>query len=211
VCHAIESYGLGALLALVLLVLLRIVDASTPPIDVACKIALEAIPLSIGVSVANTQFAASGGIGSDNNGHEQPGHPVLTEAGLTVAGAIVFAGNVAPTEEIMLLATRATAAHLLALIAFSLLLSYGLIFVAEFSGLQARRGAKGLLQSPWGETLLAYALSLLVTLGLLYAFHDVSLAESPYTTAAALVVLGLPAVVGGAAGRLLVGGAQQQA
>ena len=111
----------------------------------------------------------------------------------------------------MLLATRATTGHLLALIAFSLLLSYGLIFVAEFSGLEARLRSKGLLQSPWGETLLSYALSLLIALGLIYAFHDVALAESPYTTAAALVVLGLPAVVGGAAGRLLVGGAQQQA
>jgi uncharacterized membrane protein len=38
------------------LVLLRVIDADTPLADDASKVALEALPLSIGASVANTQF-----------------------------------------------------------------------------------------------------------------------------------------------------------
>jgi uncharacterized membrane protein len=39
---------------------------------------------------------------------------------------------------------------------------------------------------------------------MVYAFHSITFTESPYTTAAAVVILGLPATVGGAAGRLIV-------
>ena len=202
---AVESYGLGAVFALVLLFLLRIVDAATPPIDIACKTALEAIPLSLGISIANTQFLGGGNQqGQEDLGRKTRRYPALLDAGITIAGAIVFAANVAPTEEIMLLATRVTWVHLIALILFSLLLSYGIIFVAEFTGLQERRGSQGLLQTPVGETLMSYALSLLVALGLVMAFHDVTFTENPYTLVSAVVVLGLPATIGGAAGRLIV-------
>lgn len=207
VFDAVESYGLAVVFAFVLLVLLRIVDASTPVLDVATKVAVEAIPLSIGISIAAVQFTGGG----DSGGGEAQGsetarrrYPALLDAGIAVAGAIVFAFNVAPTEEILLLATRATPPHLLALMVFSLALSYGMIFVADFSGVQQRRSARGLLQTPAGETVMAYALALLVSAGMLYAFHPVTVGEHPYTFAAAMVVLGLPATVGGAAGRLLV-------
>lgn len=208
---AVESYALGAVFSLLLMALLRIVDQDTPRIDLACKVAIEAIPLSIGISIANTQFAGSRTNGAEGDNAENPEttpgtkpHPTLVEAGISVAGAIVFAFNVAPTEEIILLASRATWLHLVALIIFSLLLSYGMIFVAEFSGREQRLQTRGFLQSPLGETLLAYLLSLLVASGMVYAFHSLSFSESPYTLISAVVVLGLPATVGAAAGRLIV-------
>jgi len=174
---------------------------------VACKAAIEAIPLSIGISIANTQFGGGGGGGDASSGErerERRRHPTVTEGGIALAGAIVFAFNVAPTEEIVLSASRMTWLHLVTLVVFSLALSYGMIFVAEFTGLERRRNTEGFLQSPVGETLLAYLIALAVAFGMIGAFHGLSPAESPYTTLAATVVLGLPATVGGAAGRLLV-------
>lgn len=197
VTDSIEALGIGLLLSGLLLALLRIIDTSTPWIDIVSKTAVEAVPLSIGVSVANTQFATSGDSKRESSS-------VWADLGIALAGGIVFSFSVAPTEEIMRIASRITAVHLLALIAFSVLLAYGMIFVAEWSGLERRRRSPGLLQTPLGETLTAYALALGIGIVLLHLFHDIRLTESPFTTVAATVVLALPATIGGAAGRLLV-------
>lgn len=195
---ALESYALGALLALGLLFLLNIVDTATPLLDIVAKTAVEAVPLSIGVSIANTQFTGA------SNGGQKESPSVVHEAGLALAGSIVFAFNVAPTEEIIVLALRATFWHLLAILVVSLALSYGLIFVAELGDLETRRSSDGLLQKPAGETLLAYAIALGVAAAMVSAFHGLTFVQSPLTAVAATVVLALPAAVGGAAGRLLV-------
>ena len=206
---ALESYALGFAFALGLLVLLNVVrlgsggDDATPLLDAICKAAVEALPLSIGISIAATQFSGGGG-NDENEKRAERRYPGLVDAGIAVAGALVFAFNVAPTEEIYVLAARLTAGHLIALVVFSLALSYGMIFVADFSGRDRRHQADGLLQTPAGETLLAYALALLVSLALIYAFHALSFGQSAYTTLAATIVLALPATIGGAAGRLLV-------
>jgi len=204
---ALESYALGFVFALGLLVLLNVVqlggDNGTPLLDAVCKAAVEALPLSIGISIAATQFSG-GGENSEGEKRAERRYPGLVDAGLAVAGALVFAFNVAPTEEIFLIAARLTAGHLIALVVFSLALSYGMIFVADFSGRDRRHQDEGLLQTPAGETLLAYTLALLVSLALIYAFHTLSFGQSAYTTLAATIVLALPATIGGAAGRLLV-------
>lgn len=201
---AVEALAVGALFALFLLVLLRVIDADTPVADAASKVALEALPLAIGASVANTQFDP--GKRGREGGASPPGrrHPHLRDAGIALAGSLIFAANVAPTEEIALIASRMPWTHLLSLVAFSLLLSYGLIFVADFGGVEERRQGRGALQSPWGETLLAYGIALGVAFACVLAFHGTRPQESLFSTAALVIVLGLPATIGGAAGRLLV-------
>ncbi len=205
---AIESYALGFAFAFGLLALLDVVrvggaDDGRLLLDAVSKVAVEALPLSIGISIASTQFSGGGAEGGNQKRVERR-YPDLAEAGIAAAGSLVFAFNVAPTEEIFLLATRLTWGHLVALVIASLALSYGMIFVADFSGRDRRRQSTGPLQTPVGETLLAYALALLVSLALIYAFHALAFSISPYTTLGATVVLALPATIGGAVGRLLV-------
>ncbi len=208
VYDSFEALGIGILLALLLLFLLNIVGAGTPITDIACKTAVVAIPLSLGVSVANKQFSG-GGQDSDDEGQasaEQPASkisPDLYEAGIALAGSLLFAFNIPPTEEVMLIASRTTPLHLIGLVLFSLFLSYGLLFVAAFEGREERRKAEGLLQTPLGETLLAYLIALAVSFVLIVTFHAVTPQASLQTTIAATIVLGLPATIGGAAGRLL--------
>lgn len=205
-----ESLGLGILLGTVLLWLLGIIDGQTPLTDIATKVATEAIPLSLGVSIANTQFGGDRASGESGDETEQtakplsPGKATLRDAGITLAGCIILTANIAPTEEVMLLASSLGDIKLFLLVLFSLLLSYGMIFEAGFTGQETRRGSEGILQSPLGETLLAYAIALLVSLAMTIAFHGLILWDSPHTTCACMVVLALPATIGGAAGRLVV-------
>ena len=125
----------------------------------------------------------------------------LVDIGATVSGALLFAYNVAPTEEIILIATRMPAWHHLILMAASLALCYMILFAAGFQEREVY--VPSLFQHPWVETVIAYAIALLVALGLLYLVGVREAMSHTAVAAKCTVTLGLPAVVGGAAGRLI--------
>ncbi|MBC7807791.1 MAG: TIGR02587 family membrane protein [Akkermansiaceae bacterium] len=207
---AVEAVAIGVLLSTVLMALLGVIDSGTSLSETMSKIAVEAIPLAIGASVANTQF--DGGqedreASSDENPEAEETenrHKLLREIGIAAAGSVVFAASIAPTEEVALVAQRLSPLGLIAVAVFSLALSYGMIFIADFTGSEKRHKDAGILQSPLGETLLAYAVALAVSLAAVVFFHGVEIADSPFTVVALTVSLGLPAAIGGAAGRLIV-------
>jgi uncharacterized membrane protein len=93
-------------------------------------------------------------------------------------------------------------AHALALIALSLLLTYVIVFASGFGIGQHEQ--QGPFQSPLTETVLAYVLSLLVALVALALFDRVEWGDPLGEIVTMVLVLGLPAAVGGAAGRLVV-------
>lgn len=207
---ALEAIAIGIVLSAVLMLLIGVIDSATPFPEAMSKIAVEAIPLAIGASIANTQFdggqqdrAASDEEQPDDEASESR-HKTLREIGTAAAGSLVFAASIAPTEEVALVAQRLSPLGLIAIAGFSLALSYGMIFIADFTGSEARRNDPGILQSPIGETVLAYAVALTISLTAVCFFHSVEIAESPYTVVALTVSLGLPAAIGGAAGRLIV-------
>jgi putative integral membrane protein (TIGR02587 family) len=93
---------------------------------------------------------------------------------------------------------------LLATIVASLLISYGIVFVAGLTNQARRYQQKGLFHRPINETLVAYIISLMAGLLMLWFFHQLSL-DDPWTLwLSHAIVLGLPATIGGAAGRLVV-------
>ncbi|MBC8141006.1 MAG: TIGR02587 family membrane protein [Armatimonadetes bacterium] len=198
---AVESIAIGVLLAIALLFLLGVVDMQTSLVEAVSRVAVETVPLAMGASVANTQF------GSDDNSEDDSGESndsALREAGFAAAGALIFAASIAPTEEVALIAERLNPLGIAGIALFSLLLTCGMIFVADFTGGDKRRGAKGVLQSPLGETVLAYAIALIVAFVCVAYFHALSPLPNPYPMIALTVVLALPASVGGAVGRLIV-------
>lgn len=205
---ALEAVAIGIVLSGVLMVLIGVIDSGTSLADAVSKISVEAIPLAIGASVANTQF--NGGQKDRDSPEDSPQdsteirNTTFHEIGIAAAGSLVFAASVAPTEEVALIAQRLSPIGLICIAVFSLALSYGMIFVAGFTGAERRQNTSGILQSPMGETLLAYAVALAVSLTAVCFFHSVDVTRSPSSLIALTVSLGLPAAIGGAAGRLLV-------
>ena len=103
-----------------------------------------------------------------------------------------------------MLATEVPTLHLPAIILFSLLLTYAIVFVAEFGGRQRRRTTPGIAQRPLSETVLSYAASLVTSALILWLFGQIDPATDWFVAYAQVVLLGLPAAIGGAAGRLAV-------
>ena len=205
---AVESLAIGAILSAVLMVLLGVIDPGTSLADAVYRITAETVPLAMGASIASTQFDGGNSDrsgGEDDGGGEDAKSQILREVGIAAAGSLIFAASIAPTEEVALVAHRISPLGVLGIVVFSLLLSYGMIFVADFTGSETRqKEGQGVLQSPLGETVLCYAVALAVSFVAVNFFHGIAVNESLYNTVALTVTLGLPAAIGGAAGRLLV-------
>lgn len=126
----------------------------------------------------------------------------LADLGATVVGAVFISLSIAPTDEVPMIASAMTPIWLLAMMAASLLVSYAIVFVAGFSRQDQRRAHEGPFQHPITETVVCYLLALVTALVLLWIFQR---GLQPWPDLLARVgVLGLPAAIGGAAGRLAI-------
>ena len=199
---SVSTIGLGIVVAFVALLVLGRIEAGTSVRDAAGKVALEAIPIAFGASLAATQLSGNGGHRGSKAG-VGAFHRLLVGAG----GALLFALNVAPTEEPLMLGIEAHPVLLLLVMAATLLLTLALVFYADFGGRRTVRG-DGVLDQPLTETITSYALSLAVALLLLWSFGRTE-GASVQAIAGMTVMLAVVASVGAAIGRLLIGGEQE--
>jgi putative integral membrane protein (TIGR02587 family) len=170
------------------------------------RIAIELLPVTLGVSIANHLLPRAGSRqGDDEDRDAEAGvSPTLRELFAAAAGALLLSLNIAPTDEVRMIAGELGELRLVALVLFSLLISYIVVFEADLGDQHRRRRSKGILQGPLEETVAAYVVALLVCGGgawLVGAFPD---DPSLGTVLGQVVVLGVPGALGAAAGRLAV-------
>ncbi len=206
---SLETMGIAVVVSAVAMLLLGRIGPDVGLRDAIGKVALEAIPVAFGVSLAGSQMAAPG----DDARDDEQGSVAGDGAGagpfgrLTVAagGALLFALNVAPTEEPMLLGVEAPWWLLVLVAAATLAMTLAIVFYADFRGGRSAREPDGPLSGAVSETVAAYAVSLLLSLLLLWAFGRTD-GASLAAIAGMTVMLAVLASFGAAAGRLLVGG-----
>ena len=193
---AIVGMGLSILLSAVLLGLLARFDGGTSFENALGIIALTAMPVSLGFAVGSALAPAEGGEGSGRNTGG------VADLAIAAAGALVFALNIAPTAEPVLLAAELGEVQLALLVVASLVLPYAIVFFAEFGGRDQRVAHDGATQGPLIETILAYAVALGISAALLVLFGRIDAIDG--TALAQVVVLAFPASIGSALGRLIV-------
>jgi putative integral membrane protein (TIGR02587 family) len=193
------ALAVGFSAAAIVLVLLAVVTFDMSADEVFGKIALQAIPGSIGALLARSQLGGPRAHEKEQSRSAQYGGELF----LMAVGALFLAFNVAPTEEMVLIAYMMTEWHAVALVAASLLLMHAFVYAVEFHG-QTARLHDG---SPWGEflrlTVVAYAIALLISAYILWTFgRTEGLALDELLTE--VIVLGFPAAIGAAAARLIL-------
>ena len=193
---AVVGMGLSLLLSAILLVLLDRVGQETSVENVLGVAALTAIPVSIGFSIGTALAPRSGA----QNSEEIPGGS--GDLLVAAAGALVFALNIAPTEEPILLAAELDGVRLGLVVVASLVLPYLMVFYAEFGGRDRRVASDGATQGPLIETLLAYVVALVVSAAMLAMFGRMD--ELNGAATARVVTLAFPASIGAALGRMLI-------
>ena len=193
---AVVGMGLSVVLSALLLVLLDRVGRETSLENVLGVAALTAIPVSIGFSVGVALAPRRGG---EKAKQIQGGTGDLLVA---AAGALVFALNIAPTAEPIILAAELDGVRLGLLVVASLVFPYLMVFYAEFGGREHRVASDGATQGPITETLLAYGVAFVVSAAMLAMFGRVDMVNGAAT--ARVVTLAFPASIGAALGRLLI-------
>jgi putative integral membrane protein (TIGR02587 family) len=204
VIDSVEEMGLGLVVAGVVLFLLGQLESDMAAYEIIGKITVEAMTVAIGISVGTSQLGG-GDDKRDKAGAEASAKEEASFVGqlvIAACGAMLFAANVAPTEEIIMIATEARVQNLLGLAALSLLLTALILYYIEFAGSGRFVRANGVASVIVG-TVVTYAVALVVSAGVLWFFGRLD-EVTMITAVAQTIVLGFAATLGASAGRLLL-------
>jgi putative integral membrane protein (TIGR02587 family) len=197
------TLGIGLAISAVTLLVVGQITPGVLPLDTAARmIAIEGIPSAIGAGLAVTQLRPRLPTHDVDRRIERMPQDYQKMLATTV-GAVFFGFNIAPTDEPWKMMIEAETYHFPLIVVFSLVVSYMIVFLADFA--ERRPGCfEGALGSPLAETLVSYLISFAVAFGFLVAFGHVT-AETPiYYAVAATVMLSYVTTIGGSAGRVLI-------
>ena len=206
VAQAIEAMAVGIVVSLATLATLGRIHGDLPLESVLGMVAVQAIPLSLGAMVANLVFSPDSDRvhGEDGGKLGTPRTEFLSDVGATFAGAIFVGFALAPTAEIPMLAAGLDSWNLVGMVVFSLVAGYLIVFASGFDPSHHRTHRDGLFQGPFSETVLASVVSMIAAFAMLVGFGQLSLDDPPSIIVTKLLVLAVPASIGGAAGRVVV-------
>ena len=198
---SVEELGLGVIIAALTLYVIGRIGGHTTIDEALGKIFIEAGIVAIGVSVGTAQLGTNDdddvGMGSEGEDVHFGGQLVIT-----FCGAVLFAANVAPTDEILMIAAETSPARLLVLAAFSLAMGALVLFFTDF----ARASRYSPKETHWqavAGTIITYAIALVASAAILWFFGRFD-GQGLEIVVAEIVVLGFPATLGASAGRLLL-------
>lgn len=196
---ALVAWLVGFLAAAIVLFLLGELERGDGLREALGKVSLQAVPGSIGALLAQSQFGEAEAGARMRGGREE----YFSELFIMAVGALFLGFNVAPTEEVLIIAQRLGGASTLLLVVATLLVMHALVYWASFRGQPADR-----LRAPWWSmfarfTVVGYAISIALCTFLLWVFGRLD-GMPPPAAMAPVVVLAFPAAVGAAAARLLL-------
>lgn len=198
---AFVAIAVGTVAAVAILLMLGIVTPSLTLGEVVGMITLQAIPGSIGALLATSQLAKGDGDEEDDAPDQYLGYG--WELFLMVVGALFLAFNIAPTEEVILIAMRMSPWHTVVAMLVSLALMHAFVYAVEFSGQATVQPGTPFASVFTRYTVVGYALVLAVSAFMLWTFGRLD--GVPGAEALAIVVaLGMPAAIGAAAARLIL-------
>ncbi|WP_151984097.1 TIGR02587 family membrane protein [Rhizobium sp. EC-SD404] len=206
---ACVAFTIGLLTAAVVLAVFKVIGPGMSFDEVIGKIVLQAIPASIGALLGRSQL---GGEDGDDDAAEQnddtassdtPLRDYGGELFLMAVGALFLSLNVAPTDEMPMIAHMMTPLHAVLLLGVSLLVMHGFVYAVGFKG-----SALTTNDAPWISdfvrfTLVGYLLAILISLFVLWSFGRLD-GEALLPTVMTTIVLAFPAALGAAAARLIL-------
>lgn len=196
---AAVAYAVGSSASLLILLIASVISTHDSLREIAGKTVLQAIPGSMGAMLAQSQM------GDPGKDQSRPSRPPTYAGELFImgAGAIFMALNIAPTEEIVVIAQRTSAWQAAAMVVLSLAVLHGFVFAMRFRGhAEAPPGTPG-----WNLFLrfsvVGYAIVLLLSMCMLWLFGRLD-GLSALAAWLMVIVLAIPASIGAAAARLIL-------
>ncbi|MBF5046501.1 TIGR02587 family membrane protein [Aggregicoccus sp. 17bor-14] len=196
---ALVAFAVGVLSSALFLFLFGLLTPQMCASEWVGRIALQAVPGSIGALLAQAQLGQ--GRGEEGRKRRQAGP--AGEYFYLAAGALFLSLNMAPTEEMVLITYRMGPGRVLALALLSVAVMHAWVYALEFRGQEQMPEGTPRGGALWRYTVPGYAISLLISAYVLWtfgSFDGMSFADMLQSS----VVLGFPASVGAAAARLIL-------
>lgn len=195
---ALVAYGLGLITASLLLVGLGITNTDTALRDYVGKVVLLAVPVSLGASVAMSEF------GQDHHVVERrkEGAGYFGSLGMAAGGAMLFGFGLASTDEPMIIGLKLPWHHALILVSASLLIVHLIVYSVGFK--EHERDGRAWWRKLLKEGVGTYAVSLLVAAYLLWTFGRIDGATGFVASVYQTIALAFATSLGAAAGELLI-------
>lgn len=199
---SVEELGLGVVTSAVMLYAIGRIGPHTTLAETVGQIVVEAGIVAIGFSVGTAQLGSGdeeeSGMAEDDDGQVHFGGQLV----VTFCGAVLFAANVAPTEEILVIAIETGPLRLLLLALISLALGALILYFTDFARAQRYSPVETKRQALRG-TIITYAIALGASAVILWFFGRFD-DQAASIVISEIVVLGFPATLGASAGRLLL-------
>lgn len=192
--NTLSALAVGFVTAAAFLALFGLLGPEVSPGEAVGRIALQTVPAAIGATLARRQLGAGANEGDEDKAS------YFGELFLMTGGALVLAFNVAPTEEVVLIAYQMAGWQILLLALASIVLLHLLVFTVGFAGQESASHPGAAL---FRFTIVGYAIAILVSLFVLWVFGRLD-GQAPTMIVSAAVVLAFPAALGAAVARLLV-------
>ena len=201
---SVEELGLGVITATVTLFLIGRIGPSATFAESFGRIIMEAGVVAIGFSVGTAQLGAADEQDTGMGPARRNGERVHFggQVAITLCGAVLFAANVAPTEEILIVAIETPPVQLLGVAALSVVIGSLILFFTNFASASRYSPIETRSQIVRGS-IITYAVALVASAFILWFFGRFD-DESLEVCISQIVVLGLPATLGASAGRLLL-------
>lgn len=201
---SLVAFVVGAAASAIVLWLFGVFTVDMRLHEIVGKIALQTVPASIGALLASAQLG-SGDTKDDEREEDDEQRPQSYpgELFLMGVGALFLSLNVAPTDEMVLIAYRISAGQELLLALLSLVGMHAFVYAVNFRGQEERPEHVGPWQLFLRFSVTGYAVVLLISLYTLWTFgrlDDVGFHEA----ISSAIVLAFPGAIGAAGARLLL-------
>ena len=195
---ALVCIGAAFVAAIVILFIFGVIKAEMPLREIIGKVALETFAGSIGAMLSRSQLGSKEALEEKEAEQSYSG-----EIFLMIVGGLFLSLNVAPTEEMILIAFQMNLWQEIGLILLTLILMHALVYSVEFGGTERPDPDKTFWSVFASFTLVGYALVLLVSLYVLWTFGRTD-EMAIHEIISMVVVLSFPGAIGAAAARLIL-------
>ncbi|RYY93747.1 MAG: TIGR02587 family membrane protein, partial [Comamonadaceae bacterium] len=185
--------------SVVILSAIGVLERGMPWSEIVGKVALQALPASIGALLAQTQLGERDPGQATRGGSEG----YASELFVMAAGALFLAFNLAPTDEMVLIGLQISEWQAVLLVLMALAVMHAFVFMVAFRGTHDKPRDVSVWSLFLRFTVVGYALALALSAWMLWSFgrfDGVALLSAVKVTA----VLAFPAAVGAASARLIL-------
>ncbi|MDQ1195653.1 TIGR02587 family membrane protein [Agrobacterium sp. SORGH_AS 787] len=200
---AVTAYGLAIIVSAAILALFGVINDQVTTSTTVAKIAIQAVPASIGALLGRSQLGMHSEDDDEEDDDAETETSYFIELFMMLVGALFLALNVAPTEEMILIAYKITPYQTLITVLLSLTLMHGFVYALHFKGGHGRSEDIAWWHTFIRFTIPGYVIALGISLYCLWSFERLT-GTSLSEITAAVVILCFPAAIGAASARLVL-------